>query len=155
VDDRSDPAPLLDLTVYLLSRVGRLGKQALDDRLAARGLRLRHMAVLAALADEGAASQLALARYVRLDPSDITATLDDLQRHGLVERTVDPADRRRRLVALTAVGRAGLDELRDLAVSVADDLLAPLDGERRRELHDALRVVLDAATGPGRSGRDR
>jgi DNA-binding MarR family transcriptional regulator len=136
------PTPLLGLTVYLLSRVGRLGKHALDDRLAARGLRLRHMAVLAALADSGAASQLALARSVRLDPSDITTTLDELQRRGFVERTVDPADRRRRLVALTPDGRAGLHELCGVADEVADELLAPLDPDERRVLHEALRRVL-------------
>jgi MarR family transcriptional regulator, lower aerobic nicotinate degradation pathway regulator len=142
-----DSAPLLDLTVYLLSRVGRLGKRELDDRLAERGLRLRHMAVLAELADSGAASQLALARSVRLDPSDVTATLDDLQRLGLVERSVDPADRRRRLVALTPEGRAALDEQCALAGQVADRLLAPLDPAERRALHDALRRVLRSATG--------
>jgi DNA-binding MarR family transcriptional regulator len=142
-----DPAPLLDLTVYLLSRVGRLGKRELDDRLAEHGLRLRHMAVLAELADSGAASQLALARSVRLDPSDVTATLDDLQRLGLVERSVDPADRRRRLVALTQEGRAALDEQCALAGQVADRLLAPLDPAERRAMDDALRRVLRSATG--------
>jgi DNA-binding MarR family transcriptional regulator len=141
-----DPAPLPDLTVYLLSRVGRMGKHALDDRLAGRGLRLRHMAVLAALADSGAASQLTLARSVSLDPSDATTTLDDLQRLGFVERSVDPADRRRRLVALTAEGRAGLDELCGLAGEVADALLDPLDPAEREALHDVLRRVLRAAT---------
>jgi DNA-binding MarR family transcriptional regulator len=141
-----DPTALLDLPVYLLSRVGRLGRRAMDDRLAARGLRLRHMAVLAALADAGAASQLELGRSVRLDPSDTTTTLDDLQRLGYVERSVDPADRRRRLVALTLAGRAGLDELCELAGEVADGLLAPLAPAERAALRDGLRRVLDAAT---------
>jgi MarR family transcriptional regulator, lower aerobic nicotinate degradation pathway regulator len=147
MDERTDPAPLLELTVYLLSQVGRIGKYALDDRLAERGLRLRHMAVLAALADSGAASQLALARSVRLDPSDITNTLDDLQRLGFVERSVDPADRRRRLVELSPEGRAGLEEQCALAGRVADDLLAPLAPAERRALHDALRRVLRSARG--------
>lgn len=137
-----DPAPLLDLTVYLLSRVGRLGKHALDDRLAERGLPLRHMAVLAALADSGAASQLA--RAVRLDPSDTTTTLDELQRRGLVERSVDPADRRRRVVSLTDRGREQLDEMCALADEVAAELLAPLEPTERAALHDALGRVLRA-----------
>lgn len=141
---RMDPAPLLDLTVYLLSRVGRLGKHALDDRLAERGLPLRHMAVLAALADSGAASQLALARAVRLDPSDTTTTLDELQRRGLVERSVDPADRRRRVVSLTDRGREQLDEMCALADEVAAELLAPLEPTERAALHDALGRVLRA-----------
>jgi DNA-binding MarR family transcriptional regulator len=157
MDDRSDPTPLLDLTVYLLSQVGRMGKQTLDAELAERGLRLRHMAVLAALADEGAAGQLTLARYLRLDPSDITTTLDDLQRRRLVDRAVDPTDRRRRLVSLTVEGQTVLQGLCDLAREVADGLLAPLDDTRRDVLHSALLTVLVAARGttrePERFGR--
>jgi MarR family transcriptional regulator, lower aerobic nicotinate degradation pathway regulator len=113
--------------------------------------------VLAALADEGAAGQLTLARYLRLDPSDITTTLDDLQRRRLVERAVDPTDRRRRLVSLTVEGQTVLQGLCDLAREVADGLLAPLDDTRRDVLHSALLTVLVAARGttrePERFGR--
>jgi DNA-binding MarR family transcriptional regulator len=145
MSDDAEPRALLDLTVYLLSRTARLGKRALDDALAARGFRLRHLAVLAALAEGGQASQLALGKHVRLDPSDVTATLDELERRGLIERVVDPADRRRRRVGLTAAGEGCLDELRALAVGVADDLLAPLDPARRQVLHDDLTLILESA----------
>jgi MarR family transcriptional regulator, lower aerobic nicotinate degradation pathway regulator len=139
-----EPTALLELTVYLLSRVARLGKRELDARLAERGLRMRDMAVLAAVAERGPTAQLPLGRHVRLDPSDVTATVDALVVAGLVTRSTDPADRRRRLVALTAAGRRALDDARELADRVADDLLAPLAPDRREALRRDLRIVLDA-----------
>jgi MarR family transcriptional regulator, lower aerobic nicotinate degradation pathway regulator len=142
-----DPAPLLGLTVYLLSQTAGAGKRVLDGRLAERGLRLRHMAVLAALSEAGAAHQSALGRSVRLDPSDMTATVDDLERAGYVERRVDPGDRRRRVVRLTREGDRTLAELRAMAEGVADELLAPLPEARRRRLHEDLAVVLAALRG--------
>jgi DNA-binding MarR family transcriptional regulator len=105
---------------------------------------MRQVAVLAAAAESGPTGQLPIGRHVRLDPSDVTATVDALEAAGLVTRSVDPADRRRRLVALTAEGRRALDGATALADRVADDLLAPLDPDRRRELHRDLRAVLDA-----------
>src|SRR3954468_11211862 len=146
-DDR-EPEALLGLTVYLLSRVARLGKRELDAPLGERGLAMRQVAVLAAVAESGPTGQLPLGRHVRLDPSDVTATVDALEAAGLVTRSVDPADRRRRLVALTAEGRRALDGANALADRVADDLLAPLDPYRRRELHRDLRTVLDARRAP-------
>jgi MarR family transcriptional regulator, lower aerobic nicotinate degradation pathway regulator len=148
VTPEREPTALLELTVYLLSRSARLGKRDLDARLAERGLRMRDVAVLAAVAESGPTGQLPLGRHVRLDPSDVTATVDALAAAGLVTRSVDPADRRRRLVALTPAGRQALDDARELADRVADDLLAPLDPDRREALHRDLRTVLDARRPP-------
>jgi DNA-binding MarR family transcriptional regulator len=140
-----DPEPLMALTVYLLSQTARLGKRALDDRLAEQGLHLRHMAVLAALADGGPVSQLELARRLRIDPGDMTAIIDGLEGQSLVTRTVDPGDRRRRVIRPTPAGTARLKRLVDLAEEVADDVLAPLSPAHRRRLHEDLLVVLRAA----------
>ena len=133
------------LTVYLLSQTARLGKRTLDDRLVERGLQLRHMAVLAALADGGSTSQLELARRLRIDPGDMTAIIDGLEGQSLVTRTVDPGDRRRRVIRSTRAGTVRLKQLVKLAEEVADDLLAPLSPARRRRLHEDLTVVLRAA----------
>src|SRR3954454_12570964 len=147
-DDR-EPDALLGLTVYLLSRVARLGKRELDARLGERGLAMRQVAVLAAVAERGPTGQLPIGRHVRLDPSDVTVTVDALESAGLITRSVDPTDRRRRLVDLTAAGRRALDDASALADRVAEDLLAPLDPDRRHALHRPLRAVLDARSSGG------
>jgi DNA-binding MarR family transcriptional regulator len=61
--------------------------------------------VLTALRDEPMRAQAALARAIGADKTRIIAVLDELQERGLIEREPDPADRRVRLLALTAAGR--------------------------------------------------
>jgi DNA-binding MarR family transcriptional regulator len=136
------PARLTGLTSYLLSQVARLAKRDVDDRLATVGLRLRHMAILAAL-DEAPSSQLDLGRRLAMDPSDVTATVDDLESGGLATRSTDPADRRRKVVTLTRVGRRRLAWCDRAARDVSDALLAPVPERRRAQLHrDLFRILL-------------
>src|SRR4029078_7376510 len=89
-DDR--PTRLVPLTTYLLSQTAKLAKRELDHRLSARGLRLRHMSVMASL-DDGEASQLDLARRLHLDPSDVTATVDELETDSFTKRRRAPDTR--------------------------------------------------------------
>jgi DNA-binding MarR family transcriptional regulator len=50
----------------------------------------------------------AVASLLAMDRTTLTAALKPLRRRGLVRVTVDPADRRGRLMALTAKGRGAL-----------------------------------------------
>jgi DNA-binding MarR family transcriptional regulator len=54
---------------------------------------------------EGSMSLGALAEAVRVDAPYATLIVDGLEERGLVERRPDPADRRRKLVALTPEGK--------------------------------------------------
>ncbi|MFJ4657536.1 MarR family winged helix-turn-helix transcriptional regulator [Nocardia sp. NPDC088792] len=128
------PPSLTALTTYLLSRTGKAARQRLAERLAGRGLRLWHMAVLAALADFGPHAQRDLALRLAIDPSDIAKIVEDLGTLGHVERVRDAADRRRVTVALTETGRATLAELNAEEAAVQDELLAPLTAAERKQL---------------------
>lgn len=57
------------------------------------------------LLGEGPRSLGQIADAQRIDRPYATAIVDQLESLGLVERTADPADRRRKLVALTPEGR--------------------------------------------------
>ena len=54
---------------------------------------------------EGPMSLSALAEAVRVDAPYATLIVDSLEERGLVERRHDPADRRRKIVALTPEGK--------------------------------------------------
>src|SRR6266699_2954728 len=49
-------------------------------------------------------SQRELAQCLKFDASNVTAIVDRLEERGLVERRVDPSDRRVRRVVLTPAG---------------------------------------------------
>ncbi|NUR51901.1 MAG: winged helix-turn-helix transcriptional regulator, partial [Hamadaea sp.] len=55
-------------------------------------------------------SQLALAAYLGIDRTVMTYLIDDLVTAGLVERQLNPADRRQRKVVATAAGRRALKD---------------------------------------------
>ncbi|AUG81454.1 MarR family transcriptional regulator [Kitasatospora sp. MMS16-BH015] len=135
---RTAPPTLTDLTTYLLSKTGKAARTRLTTRLAARGLRLWHMAVLAALADFGPHAQRELADRLAIDPSDVVKILDELGSAGYVERSRDTTDRRRFSVTLTPSGLALLATLTTEAEEVQDEILAPLTPAERTQLHTLL-----------------
>jgi DNA-binding MarR family transcriptional regulator len=88
-------------------------------------------------------SQLALARRLGLDRTVMTHLIDDLVDADLVERRVDPDDRRVRLLHATARGRRLLPELDHRLADVEAQVLAglgPADADRLRRL---LRTAAD------------
>ncbi|MER8185011.1 MarR family transcriptional regulator [Kitasatospora sp. NPDC094015] len=140
------PPSLLGLTTYLLSRTGKSARGRLADRLAGHGLRLWHLAALAALADFGPHVQRELSVRLSVDPSDIAKVVDELATRGWVDRSRDPADRRRVRISLTAAGRGALRDLHAEAQEVQGELLAPLSTAEQAQLTALLRRVLDGVT---------
>lgn len=122
----------------LLVGAGTLLAERADDTLGRAGLTGRDWTVLAILDEDGPGSQQELARLMGRAPAVIVAAVDVLEERGLVERTRDPADRRRSRVTITPQGAEALrhgDRLADEAVA---SLLAGLDPDELRQLHDLL-----------------
>jgi DNA-binding MarR family transcriptional regulator len=81
-----------------------------------------------------------LAGLLACDPSNVTGLVGRLEARGLVERAVDPADRRVKRLRLTAAGRAHRERLHE---RFFDDspVTAPLDRDERRRLLALLRTL--------------
>jgi DNA-binding MarR family transcriptional regulator len=73
-------------------------------------LRSTQRTILSQIARSGTPPLGELAEALVMDRGALTHNLKPLQRDGLVKISVDPQDRRNRLVALTAQGRAKLAE---------------------------------------------
>ena len=72
--------------------------------------------------------------------------LTELESRNLIERAVDPGNKRRNIVTLT---QAGVDQLRDLDVivdAIQDELLAPLTATQRRQFTTLISLVADGST---------
>src|SRR5258707_3599922 len=87
-------------------RVSRLYDAALEPC----GLRTTQRAILSQIARTGTPPLGELAEALVMDRGALTHNLKPLERDGLVKIEIDPQDRRNRLVALTASGRAKLAE---------------------------------------------
>ncbi|MFE0649370.1 winged helix DNA-binding protein [Streptomyces sp. NPDC059534] len=138
---RGTPPSVLDLNAYLMSAVGKAARRRLADTLAARGLRLWHLTVLALLDDLGPQMKTALAARLDINVSDLVKVVNDLVALGDVDCVRDRADRRRVVVRLTPRGRASLAELGAEIAATDDDVLGPLDEAERRQLASLLRRV--------------
>lgn len=85
-------------------------RQALGDGLA-KG---RGKVMVLLMLGEGPRSLGDIAEAQRIDPPYATAIVDQLESLGLAARTADPADRRRKVVTLTALGRASVATAREI-----------------------------------------
>jgi len=99
-------------------------------------------AVLGRLDREGTASIGELAVAERVRPQSMAQTVADLQAAGLVDRSPDPADGRRTLIALTPKGRETLSaDRRDREGWLARALTEELTPSERRVVSRALGLL--------------
>jgi DNA-binding MarR family transcriptional regulator len=86
--------------------------------------------------------QNSLAEKINVDRNTASLLVEQLVKKGLLERQVNGADRRSRLLSLTPKGEALYARLRPAHAALNRDLLAPLTSQEQRLLMDMLiRVV--------------
>lgn len=109
------------------------------------GISMWGYVVLNALDGCPARSQATLAQAIGADKTRIIATLDDLQRDGLINREPDPADRRARLLAITPAGRQVRLAVQSEIQANEERFLALLPPGDREAFLRAARTLSEAA----------
>jgi DNA-binding MarR family transcriptional regulator len=127
-----------DLPTWMLSRANARAQGLLYEAFAEVGLRPVHYRAMAALDEHGDLSQAELGRHLGLDRKDVAVAVDFLSGRDLISRSPDPADARRKIVALTDAGRGLLPALNRALAEVQRQVLAPLSA---REAKDLLRLL--------------
>jgi DNA-binding MarR family transcriptional regulator len=123
---------------YLLSRLGLRSRRLFADAIAELGIRPPHFGILVVLAGHDALAQSELADALGVDRGQLVGLLDELEREGLVRRDIDPNDRRRHAVSLTAEGARREAQARRLASAAEQELLAALTAEEQDDLRRLL-----------------
>lgn len=95
-------------------------------------------AVLRLVAAQPDIEQSAVSAATAIDKATLAVLLLRLEKQGLITRTVDPADRRRRLLRITAAGARRLTAVSRLAERVNSEMLARLTTAERDQLHQLL-----------------
>jgi DNA-binding MarR family transcriptional regulator len=94
--------------------------------------------VLRLIDTNGPQPQADVARRLMVTAPVVTRLATTLADAGLVERGVDPSDRRAVLLALTPTGRRRARAMRRDLLAAASELLEPLPAERREAVAAAL-----------------
>lgn len=102
------------------------------------GLKVSHFSVLSVAASGVNPTQRELSEFLDLDPSQVVALVDVLERRGLVERLTDPRDRRSRLIAVTEEGLRVEQRGYELTQASDREVLAGLSPAERDQLRDLL-----------------
>lgn len=139
--ERLRASPLGDDLSFLLARANALSLAAGNAALGEHGLRVRSYSILALVAGDARPSQRELAEFLRLDPSQVVALVDDLQTRGFVKREPDPNDRRANVVVATDDGRAHFAEAQVSARSAELELHSNLTAQQRDQLGELLRAI--------------
>src|SRR3984957_12014545 len=130
-----DPAQLADQLYRLTRRLRRAQAQ----RLAPLGLTPAQERALRLIArDEEPPRMTELADRLGIVPRSLTTVIDALEQAGLVQREIDPRNRRAILLRLTDHGAAVRDDLREARRRAAEDLFAPLPDADRETLAGLL-----------------
>src|SRR3954453_18804166 len=122
----------------LLIKLGRITMHRFTEALAPYGIRPRHVAALIELRDHGELTQQGLCGHLHLDPTNLVAILNELEKRGYATRRRDPDDRRRHLVEVSKKGLAVIDKVSAVMDGVEDDLLAGLEPAERVQVEALL-----------------
>jgi DNA-binding MarR family transcriptional regulator len=129
---------------YLTNWAARLFARAIDRRLSALGVSSGQLPVFFALGGGQALTQAELARLAAIEQPTMAATLNRMERDGLIARTPDAADRRRVLVSLTAKGMALTPQVAEAVEAVNAKALAGMGPDSRERYLGALQLVIQA-----------
>ena len=141
------PERLLIDQAYLLGRLGREARRQFTQVLGTWDLHSSHYGILLLLEAIGQASQQYLAQTLTIDRANMVALLDALEQREFIERQVDPLDRRRHVVKLTAVGHVALQQIRHTKEKVDEAFFVGLDNEEQEMLHRLLVKLFISLTG--------
>src|ERR671937_2936938 len=126
VADSRPPGIAKRWPTLLMIKLGRITMHRFSEALVPFGIRPRHVAALIELRDHGELTQQSLCGRLHLDPTNLVAILNDLERRGLATRRRDPEDRRRHIVEISKRGIALVEKASKVMDGVEDELLEGL-----------------------------
>jgi DNA-binding MarR family transcriptional regulator len=125
-----------------LRKATRRVSQLYDAALAPSGMKTTQRAILTQINRSERTTIGSLAEALVMDSGALTHTLKPLERDGFVAVTVDPNDRRSRLIKLTRKGRTKLAETNALWVRAQTGFEAAFGNAKSEALRKAMRFLI-------------
>ena len=118
--------------------VGRAKRIAPPEQLRSFELAPRHLSLLSLLLLDGPQTVSQLAARLEVAPTTVSLLIGDLSRKGVLVRHEDDADRRRRIVDISAQSRPAISEWLSPSARAWQQALTPLTRAQRRTVVDTL-----------------
>ena len=127
-----------ELMLLMPRLVGRAKRLPLPDQLRSFDLAPRHLSLLSILLLDGPLTVSELAVRLGVAPTTVSLLIGDLSRKGVLERREDDADRRRRIVDISAPSRPAISQWLSPSARAWRRALIPLTPAERRTVVEAL-----------------
>lgn len=141
-------SPAVEVTEFagqLLFRLWRAANTRTAEALETVDLTPALFSLLNVIGAREATIQQQLSADMGIDPSAMVNLIDELEGAGLAERRRRQGDRRAWEVTITAKGQRRLEDARQIATEVQDEVLGGLSAAERRQLLKLLRRALVSA----------
>ena len=125
---------------YILRQASQRHASIFAERIPGQ-LTATQFSTLVRLQEVGPCSQNRLGRLTSMDGATIKGVTDRLIQRGLVDAAVDPADGRRRVLALTAAGLDVVARAIPAALEITAQTLEPLSAEEREQFVKLLKKL--------------
>jgi MarR family transcriptional regulator, transcriptional regulator for hemolysin len=126
---------------YWLTLATQAYHRSLSERLQGDGITFRQMQVIGWLKAVGPMSHGDLARRMMIEPPTLVRILDRMEQSGWLERTGDQADRRRRIIRLTADVEPVWDRITECALELRQTSVDGLTQEETETFKRLLRRI--------------
>ena len=126
----------------LLGHCAHLAKEQMRARMERFDMTPAQTHVLLYLHENGATTQTALAEQMRVKAPTANGILDRMEEKGLLVRTVDGRDARRRLIRLTEKGEGLVEELRGQFILAESAILQGFDQAEQCQLKSFLQRII-------------
>lgn len=119
---------------YRMSDNSRLLRRLFDERVRQHGLTAAQARLLLSLDHFPGENQAFYADRLEIEPITLTRIVDRMEEAGWLERRADPADRRARILHLTAKSRRIVQTLRETLDEMMEEVLSGMDATERQIL---------------------
>ncbi len=137
------------LLLLMPRMVGRAKRLGVPEELRSSALAPRHLSLLAYLLFDGPMAVNELAGRLEVAPATVSLMVGDLDKKGILERTPDPADRRRTIVSIAEARRPAIESWLGRSAAAWRTVLAPLSDTERALFTNTLAAYEQALSDPG------
>jgi DNA-binding MarR family transcriptional regulator len=126
------------LLLLMPRMVGRVKRIPVPEPVQSLALAPRHLSLLSYLLFDGPLGVNELARRLEVAPTTVSLMVAELGRQGVIDRTEDPADRRRTIVTIADRHRPSIDAWLSQGARAWRKALEPLTAPERKMFVDTL-----------------